>query len=288
MPDQGALQDAYHYCDRIARRRARNFYPAFRFLPKSRRLALSAFYAFCSLSDDIADDLSGQIGAERKSRLADWRAALDHCFKGQADSALFLALQDAISRYQLPQNPFEDLLDGIEMDLEPRRFSTFAELEVYCRNVASSVGRVSVRIFGCYDSGADQYADALGIAFQLTNILRDVGEDLRRRRLYLPQEDLDAFSYREDDFNRKVYDDRFRSLMRFEYDRALSFFSRARPELAGAQARKLLPAEVMKSVYRRTLEELRRRDFRVFDGRISIPRWRMISGVTQTLLRHLV
>lgn len=287
MPDGGSLQDAYRHCDLIARRRAQNFYPAFRFLPRARRLALSAFYAFCSLSDDIADDNTPLTIQQRRENLDAWRVSLRRCFDGNTDSPLFLALNDTVSRFAIPREPMQDLLDGIEMDLEPRRYSTFPELEAYCRKVASSIGRVSIRIFGCTNSGAERYADALGIAFQLTNVLRDVAEDLRRNRLYLPLEDLAAFAYTEADLRKQIHDCRFLELMHFEYSRALEYFEQARPDLAGNQAKKLLAAQIMRGIYRQNLEELRRRDFRVFERRITIPRWRMIAGITRTLFHHV-
>ena len=183
------LAEAYRFCDRLAQRRARNFYPAFRFLPQRRRLALSAFYAFCTVSDDISDDAVCVSLADRLERLNHWKRSLEQCFSGHYDSPLFLALADAVHEFALPRQPFYDLLDGIEMDLQPRRYNTFRDLELYCRKVASSVGRVSVRIFGCSSQGADEYADRLGIALQLTNILRDIGEDLLRDRLYLPMDE---------------------------------------------------------------------------------------------------
>lgn len=282
-----SLSESYSYCDRLARQRGRNFYPAFRFLPRNRRLALSAFYAFCTLSDDISDD-SGLNLAQRQEKLLAWRGDLEHCFEGERDAPVFIALADAIARFDLPREPFDDLLRGIEMDLEPRRYATFDDLKIYCRRVASSVGRVSVRIFGCTDAGADQYADHLGIAFQLTNILRDLAEDIALGRLYLPQEDLNHFGYSESDIRAKIYDDRLFQLMKFQYSRAVRFFESAQPRLAGSQSRRLLPAEIMKAVYRRTLEELRRRNFRVFDGRISAPWYGKACVIAQMLLRGVV
>ncbi|HEX7344141.1 MAG TPA: presqualene diphosphate synthase HpnD [bacterium] len=279
------LADAYLYCDRLARARARNFYPAFRFLSRDRRLALSAFYAFCTLSDDIADD-SGLNPAQRQEKLLAWRGDLDRCFERECNAPVFIALSDAITRFHFPREPFDDLLRGIEMDLESRRYATFDELKVYCRCVASSVGRVSVRIFGCTDAGADQYADHLGIAFQLTNILRDLSEDIARGRLYLPQEDLSRFGYSEDELQLRIYDDRFFQLMQFQYARAVSCFESAQPRLAGSQSRRLLPAEIMKAVYRRTLEEIRRRRFRVLDRRLSAPWYGKARVIAQTLLRR--
>lgn len=288
MPQSGDLQEAYIYCDRIARQRARNFYPAFRFLSRQRRLALSAFYVFCSYSDDIADDESGLSLADKQQKLKEWTSQLEGSFAGKAEAPLFVALGDAITRYELPHQPFYDLLKGIEMDFTSRRYPTFEDLEVYCRYVASSVGLVSVRIFGCNSPDADRYADALGIGLQLTNIMRDLVEDFKRGRIYIPLEDLDRFSYSEKDLHSHVFNDNFVHLMDFQYKRALEYFSLADPELANDQCKKLLPAEIMKYVYRQILEEMRRRDFRVFDGRIAVPRWRAITSIANTLLKYII
>jgi len=283
-----ALSDSYLFCDRIARTRARNFYAAFRFLPKERRLTLSAFYAFCALSDDISDAGSGLTVAERRRNLADWRSSLDACFHGRADGPVFAALSDAIPKFNLPREPFDDLLRGIEMDLESCRYPTFADLQVYCRCVASSVGKVSVRIFGCDGDGADRYADNLGIAFQLTNIIRDLAEDVRANRFYLPLADLERFGYAEEDLRSAVYDQRFMELMQFQYDRARSYFQSADPSLAGGQACRLFPAEIMKAVYRRTLEEIRRRRFRIFDRRIKAPWYGKARVIAQIVSRNML
>lgn len=249
---------------------------------------MSAFYAFCSLSDDIADKSSSRADADRHADLMACRTSLDRCFRGQPDSAVFLALMDVFKRFNLPQQPFVELLDGVEMDLEPRRYETFDDLQLYCRRVASSVGRVSVRIFGAENSGADEYADLLGIAFQLTNILRDLGEDLHRHRVYLPQEDLKRFSYSDGELFRGVYNDRYLELMQFEYRRTREYYDLAAPRLAGSQFRKLLPAEIMKAVYRDMLEELQRYNFRVFSRRISLPAWRKTAAVVRAVARHLI
>jgi phytoene synthase len=278
------LSDAYIYCDRIARKRARNFYPAFRFLRRERRMALSAFYAFCTLSDDISDD-SGLNLEQRREVLERWRHQLDGCFRGQADQPVFIALSDAIQRFGLPREPLDDLLRGIEMDLQPRRYAEFSHLQSYCRCVASSVGRISVRIFGCDHAAADGYADNLGIAFQLTNILRDLSEDIARGRLYLPLEDLESFAYSESDLRANTYNEPFLRLVRFQYARAIRFFDAADPRLVGDQSRQLLPAEIMKAVYRRTLDELHRRKFRVFGRRIAAPWYGKAWAMVRTMLR---
>ncbi len=287
IPSTAELEDAYRYCDNIARQRARNFYPAFRFLTRERRSALSAYYAFCSLSDDIADENQSTV-EEKRQKLDAWRTSLKQCINGDPETPLFLALADAISRFNLPPQPFFDLLEGIEMDFTSRRYQTFDDLIVYCRRVASSVGLVSVRIFGCTEPGADEYADALGIAFQLTNIMRDISEDIQRDRIYLPTEDLERFEYSEDDLKSAVYDQRFISLMQFQYERALSCFDQAQPDLAGKQRRYLLTAEIMSSVYLRVLDEMKRQKFNVLNHRISIPKWRMAAGIARTLGRHFI
>ncbi len=282
------LAEAYRLCDRLAQRRARNFYPAFRFLSQRRRLALSAVYAFCSMSDDISDDADRTSSAERLERLEGWRQSLERCFSGRYDSPVFLALADVIREFELPPQPFYDLLDGIAMDLQPRRYYTFRDLELYCRRVASSVGKVSVRIFGCASQGADEYADRLGIALQLTNILRDIGEDLHRGRLYLPLDEMKQFGYDEVDLENCVYDDRFRNLVNHQYTRAVEYFNAADPALAGSHFRRLFPAEIMKAVYRRMLEEIRRLDFRIFDRRVTLSAGKKTLAVLRACLSQMI
>ncbi len=286
MPIPANILEAYQHCDRIARNRAKNFYPAFRFLPKDRRLALSAFYAYCSLSDDIADDESISSVEQRIEQLRAWRQKLDACLNGSPNDQIFIAIHDSVTRYNLPHEPFYDLLDGVEMDFTIHRYNTFPDLELYCRRVASSVGRISIRIFGCDGPGADEYADALGIALQLTNIMRDIREDFRRDRIYVPLDEMERHTYAESDIRDNIIDDRFVNLMQAQYDRALKYFDLAQTDLLGQQASKLLTAEVMRTVYRQLLEEIRRQDFNIYQGRISLNRWTMISNIARTFLRH--
>jgi phytoene synthase len=286
MPIPADILEAYLYCDKIARSRAKNFYPAFRFLPKPRRLALSAFYAFCSLSDDIADNNSTQPLQNRIEQLADWKQQLDDCFNGNPKDPIFIATHDSMNRYNLPKAPFFDLLDGVEMDFKTHRYNTFSELELYCRRVASSVGRISIRIFGCDGPNADAYADALGIAFQLTNIMRDIDEDYQRDRIYIPLDEMEQYQYSETDINKKIYDERFIRLMQLQYDRAVKYLAKAKIQLLGDQASKLLTAEVMRSVYKQLLEEIRNHNFNIYQGRISVNRWTKIQKIVKTFLYH--
>lgn len=271
-----SLSESYAYCDRIARTRARNFYPAFRFLRKERRLALSAFYAFCTLSDDISDDSSSLTFSQKVEKLQSWRSALDNCFQGDPQAPIFIALADAIQRFALPRQPFDDLLRGIEMDLQPRRYATFADLRAYCRCVASSVGRVAVRIFGCDHPGADDYADNLGIAFQLTNILRDLKEDASRQRIYLPSSDLRQCGYSADELLRGVADERFDRLMAIQIGRAQRLYRE------GAELFNFLEADgrrvfgMMTATYHALLQKIARRPRLVQSRRARLSRWQKL------------
>jgi 15-cis-phytoene synthase len=288
MPDQIAIRDAYIYCDRIARQRARNFYPAFRFLPLSRRLALSAFYTFCSLSDDVSDAAPEEPTARKRQRLIQWRDELERTFYQQGESPVSIALGDAIKRYDLPRQPFFDLLDGIDMDLEPREYNSWEDLQLYCRRVASSVGLVSLRIFGCTAPEGEIYADNLGIAFQLTNILRDVNEDFQQGRIYLPLDDRINFGITRHHFEQRNLDSSFQSLLYFEYGRARQFFNAADPALIGKEYQSLLPAEMMKAVYRGTLNELKKQQFPIFQKRVSLTKWQKIIAFLRAYLHFKI
>ncbi|MBU0519615.1 squalene/phytoene synthase family protein [bacterium] len=286
MANSSNVEKAYELCDRLARQRARNFYPAFRFLPRDRRLALSAFYTYCTLSDDVVDEQATESLDNNRARLSAWRTKVDNMFAGNADEPTFMALSDAVNRFDLPQEPFYNLLDGVEMDLTIHRYRTFDDLLIYCRRVASSVGVVSAKIFGCTHPGGEIYADNLGIAFQLTNILRDVAEDYKMGRIYLPEEDLQRFEYSEGDLKAHLFNENFRALMDFQYTRAMQFYRAAQVKLAEDQARSLFTAELMKSVYLRLLNEMKRNNFDVFATRVRVPRYRMLFGLGSAVLKR--
>ena len=261
---------SYSYCERLARREAGNFYHAFRLLPADQRRAMSALYSLMRVADDLAD---GPGAAEEKRRpLADWRRRLDAALEGAYSHPLHPALHHAVRHFGVPPRHLHEVLDGVEMDLAVARYDTFADLYSYCYRVASAVGLACIHVWGFTDEQAKVHAEAAGVAFQLTNILRDLGEDAGRGRVYLPREDLERFGYGEDDLKAERADDRFRALMRFEADRAAAYYEAAEP-----LAPLLRPAGravflTMLRTHRGLLEAIVRRDFDVFRGRVRLGR----------------
>ena len=273
-----SLIDAYAYCHRVAQRSSSNFYHAFRLLPAERYDALCALYAFCRFMDDIADHVEQSPAQEqstgRKERLTllldTWREELQLCYAGAPRHPISFALADAVRKFPIAEEHLAGIINGVEMDLQRNRYQTFAELYDYCYHVASLVGLVCIEIFGYRNASARDYAINLGIAFQLTNILRDVGEDARRNRIYLPGEDLDRFRYSEQDVLSSVYNEAFRKLMIFEGKRARDFYRSAVAQLAAEDKNSLVAAEAMRFIYSRLLDKLEARQFRVFGQRISL------------------
>jgi phytoene synthase len=266
-----ALADSYAYCERLARREAGNFYHAFRLLPRPQHRAMCALYAFMRIADDLSD--GPHSIPEKRALLADWRRQLDLALAGTYTHQLHAALHNTLTIHPIPRQYLVDVLDGVSMDLEPVRFEKFADLYPYCYRVASAVGLACIHIWGFERPEAKTHAEAAGIAFQLTNILRDLGEDAGRGRLYLPGEDLKRFCYSEEQLCRGERNEAFRELMRFEVQRARSYYETAEP-LAGL----LKPAGravclVMARTYRGLLEAIERRDYDVFSGRIRLSRW---------------
>jgi 15-cis-phytoene synthase len=270
--------DAYAYCRHVTRASSSNFYHAFRLLPAERHDALCALYAFCRFMDDIADQpdkflLSNQQ-LSRKERLAillnTWREELQHCYAGEPRHPISKALSDTVKHFPIAQEHLAGIIDGVEMDLHRSRYRTFEELYDYCYHVASLVGLVCIEIFGYRNPSARSYAINLGIALQLTNILRDVGEDVRRDRIYLPTEDLRRFSYTEQDLHAGIYNETFIRLMMFEGQRAKEYYTQAVANLAVEDRRSLVAAEAMRLIYGRLLEKLETRKFQVFKTRVSL------------------
>jgi len=269
-----ALAAAQEYCHDVTRRSGSSFYTAFRLLPPERRAALDAVYAFCRFVDDVADD-----DAERDpaALLARWRTELDAVFAGTARHPIGVALADAVRRFDLPREPFAELIAGVEMDLTRRRYATFEELYRYCYRVASTVGLLCVAIFGHANRSARDYAVDLGIAFQLTNILRDVGEDARRGRIYLPLDDLAQFGCPEEALLRAQWTPAVGALLAFECGRARAYYLRARAALAPEDRRPLAPAEAMRLIYERLLQRIESRRFDVFGARVTLPRYEKLG-----------
>ena len=261
----------------LTRRSRSNFYYAFLTLPRARRDALYAVYAFCRTVDDVAD-LGRDPGAQR-AELARWRADVARCFEPGPPPGHPIARQlaAAVRAYPIPRAALEAIIDGCEMDLERVRFETAADLYPYCYRVASAVGLCCIEIFGYTDPGARDYAVKLGTALQLTNIVRDVGADARDGRVYLPQQDLRQFGVTEDDLVAGRYGERFVKLMEHQAARARQFYAAAAAAYPTADARALIAAQIMGGIYRALLDEIEARRFAVLGERITLPARRKVA-----------
>ena len=264
-----ALEESYAICGRIARQTGKNFYYSFLVMPREKRAAMCAIYAFMRRSDDIADSAANPAVA--MEGLRKWRSEVDGALNGgDASEPILPALADTVRRYRIPHRHFHELLDGTEMDQTITQYATFDDLYKYCYRVASAVGLVVLPIFGYKDKAALVPAEACGIAFQLTNILRDVKEDARMGRIYLPLEDLRRFGVSEDDIMNSHASPQFLELMKFEAARAREFYDKVRPllDLIDADSRGTLA--VMIAIYGGILRKIEESNFAVFDGRVRL------------------
>jgi len=277
------LEESYHYCRDLARSKAKNFYYSFIFLPIKQRKAIYALYAFCQYGDQIVDE--AQPGINPRAKLSEFRGELMRCIQGVANRPLFYALYDAIKRYDMPPRHFFSLIDGMSMDLSKKRYDTFEELRDYCYKVASTVGLLCVEIFGYEDEAVLEYAENLGIALQLTNIIRDIREDAERDRIYIPLEDLDNHGYSEDELINGVVNDNYINLMEFQYDRAVVFYRMAEEALPFRERKAQIASEIMKVIYREILEDIRKLNFRVMDNKVRLKTSRKIILALKTYLK---
>ncbi len=269
------------YCAEKAARSGSSFTLAFRILSRPQREAMNALYAYCREVDDIVDEAVHHPIAHLK--LAWWRNEIERLYADPAGDPpqhpVTRALQSAVRRYGLPQEDLEALLDGMTMDLEMdetgQRYAEMRELGLYCHRVAGVVGLLSARIFGFQDPHTLKYAARLGLALQLTNILRDVGEDAQRGRLYLPQEDLARFGVSEASVLAGQPDGDYNGLMQFQYDRAERTYAEAFALLPAVDRRAQLPGLIMAGIYRAVLDETRRAGFPIH-ARIRLPAWRKL------------
>jgi phytoene synthase len=255
------------YCHNLTRRARTNFYYAFVFLPAPRREAIFSAYAFSRHTDDLVD---ARAEGDPSESLARWRAELDACYEGRPAHPITRRLAEILPRFPIPKQYFHDLIDGVEMDLTARRYETFEALYEYCYRVAAVIGLICIEIFGYTNPRTRDYAVSLGIALQLTNILRDLRADAEQGRVYLPQEDLRRFGYREEDLLLGLYNDAFRNLMAFECSRAREYYARAAALLPEEDRASLFSAEIMGRIYYRLLEKIERRRYDVFTRRIAL------------------
>jgi len=269
MTAESQLQDSYALCCRQARAAGTNFYVSFRALTRAKFEAMCAVYAFMRRSDDIADDAASPAAAT--AGLRKWRAEVEAAL-ARTDFAdpMLPALADTVRRYQIPVQHFWDVLDGTDQDQRVTRYGNFDELYRYCYRVASCVGLIVLPIFGYRDESALAPAEACGIAFQLTNILRDVKEDAQRDRVYLPLEDLGRFGVTEAEIMNQRLTPQFVELMKFEADRARSYYAKAAPLLGLINADSRVTLAVMIGVYSGLLDKIVARNYAVFDGRVRL------------------
>ena len=265
--------EAQAYCTDVTKRSGSNFYYSFFFLPPSRRDAMYTVYAFCKAVDSVVDE--APPGSDPHEQLARWRDELKAAYLGIPRFPVTISLAEHARRLDIPHKLFEDLLAGVEMDLTTRRYATFEDLRLYCYRVASVVGLICLKVFGTRSPLASEYAINLGIAFQLTNILRDLKADAERGRIYLPQEDLARYGYPEQDLLACVHSPSFVELMRFECERTRKFYEaagRVAVVLPPEDRRALTVAEIMRGVYARILRRIESSGYRVYGPRISLAR----------------
>ena len=297
-----SVMDPYEYCRKVTQRASKTFYWGANFLPQPKRKAIWAVYAFCRMVDDIVDEaveaestqrscVGHLYGAKVPRRELDyWHQLLQHVYDGEGsgDNPIMQAWGDMLQTYAVPIKPALELLDGVAMDLGKRRYRNFAELELYCYRVAGTIGLLTSPIFGYSDERALTYAVELGIALQLTNILRDVGEDLQRNRIYLPLEEMERFGYSEEDLQQGVINDAFRELIHFQMARAEEYYIRGQQGIGLLHPDCQLSVKLSGVLYRRILERIRSNDYNVFTKRASVPLLtKLVAASTCWVMQHV-
>ena len=273
------------YCQEKTAKSGSSFYYSFRFLSKSRRLAITALYAFCREVDDIADECTDLSVA--KTKLNWWRSEIERLYQNQPQHPVAKALLAAIHTYQLDAEHFMEIIDGMEMDLNFNRYQDFKQLQLYCYRVASVVGLLSAQIFGFKNRKTLKFAHDLGMAFQLTNIIRDVGEDARRNRIYLPLDELAKFGVSEDDLLASRESIAVKRLLDFQIERAESYYDKALSALPAEDHKNQRVSLMMASIYRTLLREIGASGAeKVLNARISLGALRKMLLALQVWLKY--
>ena len=279
------LEIAYDYCQRVARKQAKNFYYAFRTLPTPKRRAIYATYAFCRMCDDIADedmpiDEKRRQFSETRNLLTESLRCTGSEVSNDALPPEFAALSDATAAFGIPHHYYTQVIEGVESDLVKTRFENFEELKAYCYQVASVVGLICIEVFGYEDEAAREYAIDMGIAMQLTNILRDIKEDAERDRIYIPLDEMARFGYSEDDLKQGIIDERFRSLMALQVNRARDYYQRSQKLFPLIDAGATACPKVLHLAYRSILDRIDAQGYDVFSQRIGLTTFEklMITG----------
>ena len=271
------------YCQQKAAASGSSFYYSFLFLPSERRRAITALYAFCREVDDIVDEVS-DVGVAR-TKLAWWRTEVANLFAGHPQHPVTKALAPFTASHGIDAGRMNEIIDGMEMDLVYHRYPDFDSLRLYCHRAAGVVGQLSASIFGYSEASTLEYAESLGIAFQLTNIIRDVGEDARRGRVYLPQDELARFGLTPEDILERKGGEPFVKLMRFQSERAQSYYDLAFSKLAPADRRSQRAGLIMAAIYRTLLDEIQRDDFQVLEQRVTLTPVRKLWIAWKTWVR---
>ncbi len=272
------IEEAYRYCENITRRHAKSFYFAAKFLPKSKQKAVYPIYAFCRRVDDEIDEIGDGNESDAMRAVEKWKQKLEEVFEGKRQKAkgknenedqfsVFIAWEDLLKTYKIPQNLPLELMQGILMDTQIKHYDTFDELYVYCYRVASTVGLMSSEILGYSDKIALRYAEALGIAMQLTNILRDVKEDAAMGRIYLPQEDLRKFGVSEEEIFANEMSDNFIEMMKFQIGRARDFYRTGEKGIGLLEKDSRFTVLLASRIYARILDEIETQNYDVFTRR---------------------
>jgi phytoene synthase len=276
------VSESYSFCEAVARREAKNFYYSFLLLDAARRRAMCAIYAFMRYCDDLSDSEAISGAAQKAAAIARWRGDLEAAFEGRTpEHPLWPAFIDAVARYRIPHRYFFEMIDGVSSDLEPRCVHTFEDLYDYCYHVASVVGLTIVHIFGFragfYSPEALKLAEKCGIAFQLTNILRDVREDAENQRVYLPDEDLERFHVTADDLRGPQIAPRLKELLAFEAGRARQYYRESAPLVGMIDPASRASLRALIGIYSRLLERIVESGFDVLTHRIRVPTWEKVG-----------
>ena len=281
--------EAQEYCTASTKNSGSNFYYSFLFLPRPRREAMYTVYTFCREVDSAVDD--SLPGSDPQEELSRWRKEVSAAYGGTPTSPVTISLAEHLQQLDIPEEYFQELITGVESDLTTSRYATFDDLHPYCYRVASVVGLICLKIFGARAPQATEYAINLGLAFQLTNILRDVGSDAARDRIYLPQEDMARFGYTEQDLFEKRYSSAFVELMKFECARAHEFYAKAKQafdSLPPEDQRALVVSEIMRGVYSRILRQIEISGYRIYGPRIRLSSFHRLLIAAAIWLRSSV
>jgi phytoene synthase len=272
------------YCKDKAARSGSSFYYSFMFLPPDKRRAITALYAFCREVDDVVDESSDDNVA--RTTLAWWHTEVTAIYSGTPQHPVARALMPVVKQYNLPQEHFHEIIDGMEMDLQQHQYVDFKALQQYCYRVASVVGLLAAEIFGYTDRNTLKYAHDLGLAFQLTNIIRDVGEDARRGRIYLPLGELALFGVHTNDILDSKESEGFQKLMQFQIDRAQRYYQRAFEQLPAADRKAQRTGLIMAAIYRATLQEIVASGCHVLKERVSLTPLRKLWLAWKTWVKN--